>query len=193
MATESEGTSEDEPNGRPAGFVPEVALKAFYKVTRTPFLELVIYRQNEDGFEYLYQDRHDEWWDGFSAFGGMVWADFPATPVDIAQKMIDREFKGMGITVRTLRIVSLLNWQEHPWCNPFAVVCLIQVNGEIPESKDRCWLCANTLPEKMVPNHEEYLAQCEWFLTTRGRSLVFTPSEPYGIPRDVTAGMVIES
>ena len=193
VATESEGKSENEPNGRPAGFIPETALNAFYKLTRTPFLEIVIYRKCSDGrFEYLCQDRHDQWWNGFSVFGGMVQANFSATPIGVAQRIIDREFKNMGITVRTLRIVSFFNWPEHhPWCNPFAVVCLLQVNGEISEGGNRHWLRADALPGNMVINQREYLEQCEWFLETGGKALTFTPSNPYGIPIDVTAEMGI--
>lgn len=173
MVTESEPPNEDEPQGRPAGFVPEVCLKSFYKATRTPFLELVIYREVEGGWEYLYQNRKDQWWEGFCAFGGMVRPGFPAGPTEVAQELIDREFKGMGIKVAELKIVSFLNWQEHPWCNPFAVVCLIKTSGEIPECGDHQWLSIRNLPENMVMNHGKYLQQCEAFLTHG--PLTFTP------------------
>jgi hypothetical protein len=180
MMTEQEPPSDDEPQGRPAGYVPESCLLEFYKATRTPFLEIIIYRENDGGYEYLYQDRHDEHWNGFCAFGGMVRAAFPASPVAIAQKLIDREFKGMDITVAELQVVSFLNWPEHPWCNPFAVVCLVSVNREIPAGGDRRWLSARELPENMVMNHGMYLRQCEHFLL--GRSpLKFTPHHPNGI------------
>lgn len=181
MASESEPASEDEPLGRPAGFVPEICLKEFYKTTRTPFLELIICRKTKKRFEYLYQDRQDQWWDGFCAFGGMVRANSPAGPVEVAQKLIDREFKGMNIKVETLEIVSFLNWPEHPWCNPFAVVGLITVSGEIPDGGDRQWLSVNNLPENMVINHGKYLAQCEYLLRSN-LPLMFTPYQPYGIP-----------
>ncbi len=182
MATESEPVSDDEPQGRPAGFIPEICLKEFYKATRTPFIELVIYRGGENGWEYLYQDRNDEWWNGFCAFGGMVRPNHPTGPLEIAQKLLDREFKGMDIRVATLEIISFLNWPEHSWCNPFAVVCLIKVEGEIPEGDDRHWLSVHNLPERMIMNHDKYLEQCEYFLN-HGGTLVFTAEEPDGIPR----------
>ena len=167
--------------GGPAGFIPDSCLIPFYKLTRTPFIELIIYRVLPDGeIEYLYQDRHDKWWEGFCAFGGMVRANFPATPLEVAQKLIDREFKGANLRVTTLRIVSYLNWPEHPWCNPFALVNLITVNGDIPESADRHWLSLKSLPGNMIVNHAGYLEQCEYFLTTG--ELVFTPDQPNGIP-----------
>jgi hypothetical protein len=181
MVAESEGPSPDEPQGRPAGFIPEVCLKAFYKATRTPFVELVIYRKVDDAYEYLYQDRHDQWWKGFCAYGGMVRAISPARPVELAQKLIDREFKGLGIEVQTLQFVSGLNWPEHPWANPYAVVCLIQVDRDIPEGGGRRWLRADNLPENMVMNHGEYVAQCESFL--RYGPLLFTQDNPSGIHR----------
>jgi hypothetical protein len=117
----------------------------------------------------------------------MVRANFPATPVQVAQKLLDREFKGLGITVRTLQVVSFLNWPVHPWGNPFAVPCLIQVDGEIPEGAGREWISLKKLPdsERMVINHEQYLYQCEYFL--RHGALVFTPEQPYGIPPEATA------
>lgn len=180
VATESELPSKDEPQGRPAGFIPETCLQEFYKVTCTPFVELIIYREAErSGFEYLYQERHDKWWDGFCAFGGMVRSNFPAKPIEVAQKLVDREFKGMGITVATLQVVSFLKWPAHPWCNPFATVALIRVNGEIPEGGDRHWLSTNNLPEQMVVNHELYLRQCDKFLSDG--ALTFRPEDPDGL------------
>lgn len=180
MNTESEPPSKDEPQGRPEGFVPEVCLKPFYKSTTTPFGELIIYREAEKGgWEYLYQERHDQFWDGHGAHGGMVHKGFPAGPVEIAQKLLDREFKGMGIQVRELQIVSCLLWPEHKWCNPFAVVWLIKVDGNVPEGGDRHWLSVKNLPKDMIINHGLYLRQCDYFL--RHGSLVFTPKYPDGI------------
>ncbi len=179
MRTESEPPSEDEPRGRPAGFVPEVCLIPFYKSTCTPFIELIIYRELNGEFQYLYQDRHDQWWDGFCAFGGMIRAGFPKTPTAIAQKLIDREFKGLEIKVKTLQVVSFLNWPIHKWCNPCAIVCLIQVNQEISEGNDRHWLSVNS-ENKFIDNHQDYLVQCEYFL--RHGALTFTPEYPMGVP-----------
>ena len=176
---------------RPAGFIPEECLIEFYKATRTPFVELVIYRKVEGGWEYLYQNRNDQWWDGFCAFGGMVRSNFPAGPVEVAQKLIDREFKEMNIKVRELQVVSFLNWPEHPWCNPFAVVCLIEVDGEIPEGGDRHWLSVHNLPEKMVMNHGEYLRQCENFLAHG--ALTFTPEQPDGIYPERPRGFALQA
>ena len=181
MRTENESPSKDEPQGRPAGFVPEGCLNNFYKSTCTPFIELVIYRKVGLEFQYLYQNRDDKWWKGFCAFGGMVRAGFPRTPVGIAQKLLDREFKGLGITLKNLQIVSFLNWPEHPWCNPFATVCLIQVYEEIPEGEDRHWFSVNGLPrKKTIINHADYLVQCEYFL--RHGALTFTKEYPRGVP-----------
>ena len=183
MRTESEEPSEDEPKGRPAGFIPEVCLKQFHKATCTPFIELVIFREIKTGvLQYLYQDRHDQWWNGFCAFGGMIRAGFPKTPTAIAQKILDREFKGLGIKLRTLQIVSFLNWPVHPWCNPLAIVSLVRVSGEIPtKDTDRQWFSVNGLPrKKTIANHADYLIQCEYFL--RNGALTFTPEYPYGVP-----------
>ncbi len=180
-ATESEPKSGDEPEGRPAGFIPLACLKSFYKLTRTPFIELIMYREVGPGeIEYLYQDRHDQWWDGFCAFGGMVRANSPATPIEVAEKLINREFTDSNLRVTTLQVVSFLNWPEHPWCNPLAVVCLITVTGDMPENHDRRWISLKNMPEAMVMNHGKYLHQCEYFL--KKGELTFTPSEPYGIP-----------
>src|SRR5580692_1100833 len=105
VAHESEGESLEEPQGRPAGYIPRICLEAYHESVRAPFVEGIIYRPRADGggFEYLYQDRHDQWWDGFCAFGGMVRVNFPAGPVATAQKMIDGEFRGLGLRVKTLQ------------------------------------------------------------------------------------------
>ncbi len=174
MATTSE-------SDRPAGYIPEECLVEFYKATTTPFLELIIYRERDGQFEYLYQDRQDKWWDGFCAFGGMVRKNQPSSPVEIAQALINQEFKRFGLRVESLRVVSFLRWLEHPWCNPFAVVCLIKVAGETPDVTEHRWLSVDSLPKNMVANHGLYLLQCEYFLRT-GRPLLFTPESPNGLP-----------
>ncbi len=178
MVGESEEPSPDEPQGRPAGFIPEVCLKPFYKATRTPFVELIIYRKHQGRFEYFYQSRRDRSWDGFCAFGGMVRSNFPATPVEIAQKLIDREFKDYELIVETVQIVSAVNWQQHPWCNPYAIVELVEISGEIPQSKG-VWLSADNIPKEMVQYHGDYIRQCEYFL--HHGALVFTREHPFGI------------
>ena len=174
MATTSE-------ENRPAGFIPKECLLEFYKATTTPFLELVIYRERDGRFEYLYQDRHDEWWNGFCAFGEMVRNDQPSGPAEIAQVLVNREFQGLRLTVASLRIISFVRYQKHPWCNPFAVVCLIEVRGEIPPAEGRAWLSPDSLPENIIMHHSLYLEQCEYFLRT-GQPLAFTPETPNGIP-----------
>jgi hypothetical protein len=167
---------------RPAGFIPEECLQEYFHQPNitTPFLELILYRKRNDRFEYLYQKRRDRWWNGFCAFGGMIRSNQTSSPVEIAQQLIDREFRGVGLKVASLQVVSFLRWPKHPWCNPLAVTCLIQVAGEIPSAEERVWLSVDSLPENLVVNHDTYLRQCEYFLRT-GRALVFTPTKPDGL------------
>lgn len=175
MATTSE-------ENRPAGFIPDKCLLEFYKATVTPFVELVIYRERGGRFEYLYQNRLDQWWNGFSAFGGMVRNNQPASPLEVAQGLIDREFKGEGLAVEALQVVSFLRWPKHPWCNPLAILCLIRIIGNIPDREGRAWFSVDSLPreEEMVMNHGLYLLQCEHFLRT-GKPLLFTPTALDGL------------
>jgi hypothetical protein len=173
VATESE-------EGRPAGYIPAGCLKEFYKLApNTGFLELVIWRKRDGKFEYFFQDRHDEHWDGFCAFGGMVRPNMPSDPVGIAQMILDREFRDLGILVESVRIVSVFRWPEHPWCNPFAIPALVRVSGNLSEIKGR-WLSADDLPENIVPHHDTYLRQCENLLRT-STPLIFTPAHPNGL------------
>ncbi|MBU6500311.1 MAG: hypothetical protein KGJ89_00575 [Patescibacteria group bacterium] len=177
MATTSE-------KNRPAGYIPEECLLEYFQRPNitTPFIELVIYRRQAGRFEYLYQNRNDKWWKGFCAYGSMVRKSHPASPVEIAQKAMDREFKGLGLVVKSLQIVSSLHWRKHPWCNPFATVYLVRVLGDVPETSDRKWISADNMPKNMVMNHGLYILQCEYFLSSG--PLIFTPEEPDGLPKN---------
>lgn len=164
------------------GWIPKQCLGEFFDLTVTAFFELVFYREREGRYEYLLAYRKDEHWDGFHVMGGMLQPGFPADPVGICQLLTNKEFGehggSLGVTVKSVRIISSLNWSWHPWCHPYATVCLVEWEGAITETALFRFFALDELPP-MIPNHREYLFQCEQVLRT-GKMLVFTPDAPLG-------------
>ncbi len=164
------------------GWIPRECLEEFFGLTTTPFYELVFYRKRNDCFEYLLAYRKDEHWDGFHVMGGMLRPGFPSDPVSICELLTEKEFRehsdSLGVTVKSVRIISSLNWPEHPWCHPNATVFLVESEGAITETPLFRFFPLDKLPP-MIPNHREYLYQCEQVLQT-GKVLVFTPDAPLG-------------
>ena len=172
------------------GWIPEECLKAFYGIGCTPFYEFVYYREAWWGGgtkvpEYLLAYRDDQWWPGYHhVMGSMIKPGHPADPWSICEELTKKEFREHsgqnGVRINSLRIVSTLHWKAHPWCHPLAVVFLVEIEGEIPETDTFRFYPVHRLPKPMVPNHENYLLQCKEMLTT-GKPLVFTKASPLGI------------
>jgi hypothetical protein len=177
------------------GFIPRECLKEFYDIGVTPFFELVFYRLGEIGaIEFLLAYRDDEWWSGFHVMGKKLTPDLPADPFGICEALTPGEFKDHsadnGIRLKSVRVVSALHWKEHPWCHPLAVVFLAEFDGDIMETDTFRFCAIDDLPP-MVPNHAEYLLQCEQVLRTN-QPLVFTAEDRLGLASSsLSAGNVL--
>ena len=173
--------------GGEGGWIPDECLGEFHKLTVTPYYELILHRNrgeaDEFADEFLVQYRDDKDWRGHHVPGGMLKPGYPENPVGIAQALIDREFRGLGLIVTAVRMVAAYKWPVHPWSNPSVNVLLVEFDGEVPETEGRRWITAATMPEDMLPNHGMYIKQCEYFLNSM-EALTFTPGRPYGIPED---------